>query len=228
MPRQNIRKTVCRLAAQFLFSAAFLGAALCLAAGTPHYWQAWAMTASLLLPMMLTTVYFAVRMPDLIRRRQFAGRKLSSFQKAYMTFIYFAEFALLLVPALGLRFGWPHMPDALCLAGDGMLAAANLVWFVSKRENPYAGNGITIYEGHRLITTGPYALVRHPNYAGDLLMCVGLALALGCWRSLAVFVLIIPAIVIMIFDEERFLSENLPGYTQYTGKVRYRLLPGIW
>jgi len=70
--------------------------------------------------------------------------------------------------------------------------------------------------------------VRHPNYAGDLLMCLGLALALGCWLSLAVFALIIPAIIVMIFDEERFLIENLPGYIQYTGKVRYRLLPGIW
>ncbi len=78
------------------------------------------------------------------------------------------------------------------------------------------------------ISTGPYAHVRHPNYLGDLTLILGAPLALGCWWGLVVFALVIPAVVWMIFDEEKFLKENLPGYIEYTRKVRCRLVPYLW
>jgi protein-S-isoprenylcysteine O-methyltransferase Ste14 len=138
------------------------------------------------------------------------------------------EFALLLVPALDYRFGITHMPAPFSVIGNVLLVAANIVWMISKTENPYAGASIKIYEGHRLVTTGPYTIIRHPNFLGDFLMILGIPLALGSWWGLVVFALIIPALVYMIHDEERFLKENLPGYREYMTKVPRRLIPYLW
>ncbi|KLU60989.1 isoprenylcysteine carboxyl methyltransferase (ICMT) family protein [Peptococcaceae bacterium CEB3] len=78
------------------------------------------------------------------------------------------------------------------------------------------------------MTTGPYAVVRHPSYVGDLVLVLGIPLALGSWWGLILFALMIPAMVRMIHDEERLLKDGLPGYAKYTETVRYRLIPYIW
>ena len=211
-----------------LLGAVCLGALLFLCAWNLGYWQAWAMMASLLIPMGVSGVYYEIKVPGLIERRALKDRNLTRLQTVYMTYVYLAEFVLLLLPALDYRFGWSQMPIALCIIGDILLVLANIVWMISKTENPYAGSSVKIYDDHRLVTTGPYATIRHPNYFGDLLMILGIPLALGSWWGLVVFVMIIPAMVIMIHDEEGFLQKNLPGYSEYMLTTRYRLIPYIW
>ena len=228
MTGKPLGKIIGKTAVQFLLGTSFLSALLFLAAGTTNYWQVWASVPSLMLPMSLSGLIFTVQGSGILERRRLKWGSLTPERKIYMSFVYIAELSLLAVPALDRRFGWSHMPPGASAAGCALLVLANVVWIVSKTANPYAGSAITIYEGHKLCETGPYALIRHPNYAGDLLLNLGLPLALGSWYTLLVFAAIIPAQVYMTLDEERFLRDNLPGYTEYTRKVRWRIIPGIW
>jgi protein-S-isoprenylcysteine O-methyltransferase Ste14 len=213
----------------FLLGGFALGVVLFLPAWTLDYWQAWVFIVVFLSLVTLSGVYFSIKDPALIERRKPAGRAANTTgRKINIASVYLAELALLVLSALDRRFGWSQAPALVCILGDGLVVLANVIWFISKKENSFAGAGIMIYEGHQCITTGPYALVRHPNYVGDLCLVLGAALALGSWWGLVVFALLVPAMVWMIFDEEKFLKKNLPGYLEYTQAVHYRLVPYLW
>lgn len=100
--------------------------------------------------------------------------------------------------------------------------------FLVLRENTYAAGTIEVEQGQQVISTGPYALVRHPMYAGALIMLLGIPLALGSWWGLLTIVPMALALVWRILDEEAFLRKNLPGYAEYRAQVKYRLVPLIW
>jgi protein-S-isoprenylcysteine O-methyltransferase Ste14 len=112
--------------------------------------------------------------------------------------------------------------------GDVLIALGFLFTFFVLRENTYGASTIQIAEGQTVISTGPYALVRHPMYAGALVMLIGIPLALGSWWGLFGLFLILPVLVWRLIDEERFLRQNLPGYADYQTKVKYRLVPFVW
>jgi protein-S-isoprenylcysteine O-methyltransferase Ste14 len=96
------------------------------------------------------------------------------------------------------------------------------------RENSYAASTIQIADDQRVISTGPYALVRHPMYAGALLLIIGMPLALDSWYGLLGILVLLPVLAWRLLDEERFLTRNLKGYAEYTSKVRWRLIPGLF
>jgi len=224
MKKPSLVKTII----QALIGSALICALLLLLAGSLYFRLAWILAPVLAIPATLSGYYYAKKVPGLLGRRKVDWKKLPPKRKGYMSFVYAAELSLLVVPALDARFGWSHMPFAVSMAGNALILAANAMWVVSKTANPYAGSAITIYEGHRLIKTGPYSVVRHPNYVGDLLLNLGMPLALGSWWGAMIFALIVPAQVYMIFDEESFLRENLPGYKGYMKETRSRLIPHIW
>jgi protein-S-isoprenylcysteine O-methyltransferase Ste14 len=96
------------------------------------------------------------------------------------------------------------------------------------REHSFSSATIELAPEQKVISTGPYAWVRHPMYAGGLVMLLGMPLALGSWWGVLVFVAIIPVLIWRLLDEEKFLARNLPGYVEYQSRVRYRLLPLVW
>ncbi len=213
----------------FFLGVTALGVVLFLPAWTLNYWQAWAFILVLALLLTLSVAYFSVKEPALIERRKPAARAArTTGQKINIAYVYLAELGLLVLSAFDHRNGWSQMPASVSIIGIGLVVLANIIWFYSKKENSFAGAGIVVYEGHKVISTGPYALVRHPNYVGDLILVLGAPLALGSWWGLVFFALLIPAMVWMIFEEEKFLKENLPGYFEYTQRVHYRLLPYLW
>jgi protein-S-isoprenylcysteine O-methyltransferase Ste14 len=120
------------------------------------------------------------------------------------------------------------MPPYVALAGDVLVVLGFLVVFFVFKENPFTSATIELAPDQQVISTGPYALVRHPMYAGALVMLLGMPLALGSWWGLLVIVAMMPALLWRLFDEEKFLSRNLPGYVEYQTKVRYRLIPLVW
>ena len=87
---------------------------------------------------------------------------------------------------------------------------------------------VQVVEGQKVISTGPYAIVRHPMYSGAMLMVLGMPLALGSWWGLIPVLLIVPVLAWRLLDEERLLKKELPGYVEYTDKVPYRLAPYVW
>jgi protein-S-isoprenylcysteine O-methyltransferase Ste14 len=114
------------------------------------------------------------------------------------------------------------------LLGDLMTVLGFAVMYRVFRENTFAAATVTVETGQRVITTGPYARVRHPMYAGALLLFLGTPLALGSWWGLAVYIPSLAVLVARLRDEEQFLMRNLAGYADYRRRVRFRLLPGVW
>jgi protein-S-isoprenylcysteine O-methyltransferase Ste14 len=137
--------------------------------------------------------------------------------------------ALFVVIIFDHRFGWsPAVPAHLSLFGDALGAAGLLVYFLVVRENRYAASTVEIAEGQTVVSTGPYAIVRHPMYAGALLVFIGAPLALGSWWGILFMPLIVGGFAWRLLDEESLLRENLQGYAEYMHNVRYRLVPYIW
>ncbi len=114
------------------------------------------------------------------------------------------------------------------LAGDVLVAIGFYFIFLVYRENTFTSATIEIAADQKVISTGPYAIVRHPMYASGMLYILGTPLALGSYWGLVPLAAMLPFLIWRLFDEERLLSEQLPGYTDYQQKVRHRLLPGLW
>ena len=120
------------------------------------------------------------------------------------------------------------MPPYVAIAGDALVVLGWLAIFFVFKENTFTSATVELAPDQRVISTGPYALVRHPMYAGALVMLLGIPIALGSWWGLLVIVAMMPALIWRLSDEEKFLAKNLPGYVEYQNKVRYRLIPLVW
>jgi protein-S-isoprenylcysteine O-methyltransferase Ste14 len=213
-----------------LIIVAIMAALLFVAAGTLDYWQAWIFLAVYFVASLAVTFDLAQRDPQLLERRMGGGpfAEKETTQKIIMSLTSLGFIALIVVPALDRRFAWSHIPPYLALAGNLLVALGFLAAYFVFRENTFTSATIELAPEQRVISTGPYALVRHPMYAGGIILLVGVPLALGSWWGLLVVAAMVPALIWRLIDEEKFLARNLTGYPEYQRKVRYRLLPGVW
>ncbi len=222
-------KLLLQSAATFVIGAIALGAVLFLLAGTLDYWQAWVFVIVFMAMVTQQGVYLSIKDPELLeRRKKIAPAGESMAQKIFIIVGLVTDACLLLFSALDHRFGWSHMPALVSVVGDALLVLSFFLYYLVFRENSFAASSIKTFDGQQVISTGPYALVRHPKYVGDLLLVVGIPLALGSWWALVFVVLTIPGLAWRILDEEKLLKKDLPGYTEYTQKVHYRLVPYLW
>ena len=219
-------KAVRGLVILFLITAAVLFGA----AGTLDYWQAWLYLLAYFAASIAITVYLIRKDPALLARRMSGGpfAEKEPAQRIIMAVASLGFIALTIVPALDRRFGWSHVPVPVVLAGDVVMLAGWIGIYFVFRENSFASATIESAADQRVISTGPYAWVRHPMYAAALLLLLGISPALGSWWGLPVMIAILPALIWRLTDEERFLVQNLAGYGEYREKVRYRLLPLVW
>ena len=151
--------------------------------------------------------------------------------KVFMAFIIVVWFSWLVLMALDAkRWSLSHMPEALNYAGAVLIPIGFFIVWLTFRENSFAAPVIKIQKerGQRVISTGPYRIVRHPMYVGGLLYMIGMPLLLGSRLGLLVLPLIVGALSVRIFIEEAALRQGLPGYGDYAARVRYRLIPGVW
>jgi protein-S-isoprenylcysteine O-methyltransferase Ste14 len=199
-------------------------------AGTLGYWQAWGYLAVFFGACSAITLYLIRNDPALLRRRLSGGptAEKQTLQRIIMTFASIGFVALLIVPALDHRFGWSSVPTYLVIGGDLLTLAGFTIVFLAYKENSFTSATIEVAADHRVITTGPYAVVRHPMYAGSFLYLVVMPLALGSWWGFLALAAMIPFVVWRMFDEERFLCDKLPGYKEYCSRTRWRLIPGIF
>src|SRR5580704_7401440 len=219
-------KTLVRLVALTVI----MGVLLFVPAGTIRYWQAWVYLTIFAGASLLISLYLIRRNPKLLERRMRGGptAEKEPTQKIIMFFASLGFIALLVFSALDHRFAWSRMPPYLALAGDVLVALGFLAVFFVFKENPFTSATIELAPDQKVISTGPYALVRHPMYAGALVMLLGIPIALGSSWGLLVIVAMMPALIWRLLDEEKFLSRNLPGYLEYQQRVRYRLIPLVW
>ena len=208
----------------------FLAALLCGVAGTLAYWQGWLFLAVFTGASITIGLYFARHDPALIERRIKAGPRAEQVpaQKIIIALLMVGFLLLVVLPALDHRWHWSSVPVWLAILGDAGIVASFAIFFMVMKQNSYAASTITVEAGQPVVSTGVYALVRHPMYAGALLLIISSPLALGSYWGLLLLVLLVPLLAWRLLDEERFLARNLPGYPDYQRRVRYRLVPLIW
>jgi protein-S-isoprenylcysteine O-methyltransferase Ste14 len=199
-------------------------------ARTVDYWQAWVYLTIFFGAAAVTTQDLIRRDPALLERRMRGGPTAEKrpTQRIIMFFTSLGFAALMIVPALDRHAGWSDVPLFLVLVGDAMVVVGFYFIFLVYRENSFTSATIDIVAEQRIVTTGPYAIVRHPMYAGALIYLAGTPLALASFWGFVPFVVIFAALLLRLFDEERLLREELPGYVEYQQQVRHRLVPGIW
>jgi protein-S-isoprenylcysteine O-methyltransferase Ste14 len=210
--------------------AVVMGLLLFIPAGTIHFWQAWVYLSIFMGASVLTTLYLMKKDPALLKRRMRGGPTAEKrmTQKLLMLCLSICFVALLVVPALDHRFRWSEVPLFVVIVGDVLVATGFYFIFLVYRENPFTSATIEVAEDQKVISTGPYAIVRHPMYASALLYLFGTPLAIGSFWGLLVLVAMMPFLIWRLYDEESFLERNLAGYIEYQKKVRYRLIPFIW
>lgn len=213
-----------------VFLIVVMGLILFLSAGTSRYWQAWAYLAVSFGASLLITIYLSRYDPALLARRVSAGPAAEKErpQKIIMLFTSIGFIALLNVPGLDIRFGWSTAPPEVAVLGDVLVLTGFYVVFLVYKENTFASARIEIAEDQKVISTGPYAIVRHPMYTGGLSVMIGTPLALGSYWGLLAFAAMSPFLLWRILDEERFLTRNLRGYAEYSVKVPWRLIPRVF
>ena len=199
-------------------------------ARTADYWQAWIFLAVYFAASLALTLYLMIADPALLERRMRGGptAETQPVQKIIMIIASLGFVGLLVVPAFDHRFGWSQMPPAVALVGDGLVGIGWLAIFFVFRENSFTSSTIELAPDQKVVSSGPYALVRHPMYAGALVMLLGIPIALGSWWGILVLAAILPALIWRLLEEEKFLAGNLAGYVEYQNKVRYRLIPAVW
>ena len=223
-------KTTFQMLAYTVFSILFFGLMLFWPAGTFTYWQAWVFIAVFVVATMVPTIYLAVKYPDALRRRTRSGpfAETRVVQKLINIGIIIAVVAAGVVGGLDHRFGWSAVPIAVVVLGNALVVIGLSIAELVVIQNNYAAATITVEKDQPVVSTGLYGLVRHPMYVGALIMMVGMPLALASYWALLT---IIPGVLVFaarITDEEKALRQDLDGYEEYTGKVHYRLVPGVW
>ncbi|QLL09932.1 isoprenylcysteine carboxylmethyltransferase family protein [Mycobacterium vicinigordonae] len=200
-----------------------------LPAGTLNYWQAWVfLTVSL--STWIPGFYLLAKNPGALERRMRGGpaAETRAVQKLVMAAIWLSLVAGIVLSALDHRFGWSHVPDAVCVLGNLVVAAGLSVATLVLIQNNYAAATVRVEPGQQVVSTGLYRLVRHPMYTGNVILMVGVPLALGSYWGLVFVIPVLIVLTLRIRDEEKLLRLELAGYDEYTRKVRYRLLPHMW
>lgn len=214
----------------FASFAITLAVLLCLSAWSVTYWQGWAFLFVFLGSGVLITVYFLKYDPALVERRLKAGpgAEKERNQKIIQVLATVFFIAMIVVPALDHRMHWSDAPAYVAVIGDILVALGMLIVFAVYKENSYTAATIQTELGQTVASTGPYRLVRHPMYAGALIMMGGIPFGLGSFWGLLLIVPMTAILIWRLIDEERFLALNLPGYTAYQQATRYRLIPFVF
>lgn len=221
--RAVARSAAVKVAAVWVFLPLFFLAT----GGDRAWWNAWTYCAVLLVPMTVFIVHMARHDPEFIVRRSTVREKERTQRWVQVVGTFFLV-AALVIPGLDHRFGWSSVPLAAVVGALASSLGGYLVVVRVFLENRWAGRTIETYADQQVISTGPYAVVRHPMYAGMSLLYLASPLALGSWWAVLPAIAVIPVFVFRIRNEEEVLVRELAGYAEYRRKVRHRLVPFVW
>lgn len=204
-----------------IFALFFLGA------GTFDYWQAWVYLGLIFTIMICFLIYLLMKDRALLERRMRMKEKEGE-QKKFLLIAVLYFILLFLLPPLGIRFGWPQAPVWAVILADVLVVTGYGIVIWTMVTNSYASRVVEVEKGQKVISTGPYAIVRHPMYLGNCLMYLMTPLALGSFWVMLLGLLFPLVLSLRIRNEEEVLTRDLEGYADYKKKVKYRIIPGIW
>jgi protein-S-isoprenylcysteine O-methyltransferase Ste14 len=199
--------------------------------GSLDWPAAWILSLLYAVFLLAYVVWGTLKAPALLKERSQVAENVKSWDKVIMAIYTGLLLTTLVLAGLdGGRFRWSHIPLAVQLLGLAGLFVVGGFIFWTIVTNAYLGRMVRIQEdrGHQVVTGGPYRYVRHPMYAGIILLFPCMVLFLGSWWALLPASLIATLMTIRTALEDRALLAELPGYAEYAGRVRYRLLPGVW
>ena len=223
-------KTGVKAAATALIGLIVFVVLVFLPAGTFDYWQAWLFITFFAVSTWVPAAYLIRTNPAALQRRMRAGpsAETRTVQKVVIGVAGVSALGQLVLCAFDHRFGWSAVPAAVSAAGDLLVAIGLGIALLAVVQNSYAAATVTVEAGQKTVSTGLYGFVRHPMYLGNLVMMVGIPLALGSYWGLLILVPGVFVLAVRIVDEETMLEHELDGYGDYARKVRYRLMPYLW
>ena len=213
--------------ARFLAGFILIGCMLFLPAGTLRFWEAWLYMGLLFVPLAIVGVVLLIKDPELLERRMRTQEREAP-QKKVIAASSLALLAVFLIPGFDRRYAWSTVPLTLVVLADILILLGYLLFVLTIRENRYASRVVEIQDNQVVISTGPYALVRHPMYLAVIVIFTLSPVALGSYWALIPALLLPVVLAGRIDNEEQLLRRGLNGYEDYCKQVKYRLLPFIW
>jgi protein-S-isoprenylcysteine O-methyltransferase Ste14 len=207
--------------------SAFVGLVVIVPAG-PGFWQGWLYWIVFSLCSLAMTLYFLQNDPALVERRLDARSEKEESQKVIRALLSAILIPLFVLPGIDHRFGWSHLPPLVVVIADAVVVLGFAIVFLTFKTNSHAAAIIDVAPGQRVVSTGPYALVRHPMYLGAALLLLATPFGLGSVWAIILAIMAVGVLVWRLLDEERYLSQHLPGYLDYCRSTRYRLVPFVW
>ena len=213
--------------AKFLLGVILVGLLIFLPAGRLDYIGGWLFMGILFIPMFSAGIVMMVLNPELLKKRLNAKEKRG--EQGLVVKLSGLMFIIgFVISGLGVRFDWYVLPTWASVTAAAVFLVAYILYAEVLRENTYLSRTVEVQEDQKVIDTGLYGIVRHPMYSVTLLLFISMPFVLGSLYAVPVF-LVYPFIIARrIKDEEKLLSAELSGYSEYTQKVKYRLIPFVW
>ena len=211
----------------FLCGLLITEAVLFIPAGTWAYREAWLFIALLFTPIFIMGVVLFVKNPELLRKR-LEMKEREKEQRGVVAISGLLLVSSFIVAGLDYRFSWSHVSIVVVVVASVVLLIGYALYAEVLRENVYLSRVVEVQEGQRVIDTGLYGIVRHPMYSAVSLLYLSIPLVLGSWWALLVISPCVLLLAARIKNEEQVLRKGLPGYIEYTQRVRYRMIPFVW
>ena len=212
---------------KFLLGFLLVALLVFLPAGTIWFAKGWLLMGLLFVPMFIAGLVMLVKSPAFLAKRLDVKEKQAT-QKGVVAFSGLIFLAGFVIAGLDYRFGWSVMPLPVTVSASVLFVIAYILYAEVMRENAYLSRTIQVQEGQTVVDTGLYGIVRHPMYSATILLFLMIPLVLGSWYALIPFAFYPVIIAIRLLDEEKLLTRELAGYSEYKKKVRYRLIPFVW
>jgi protein-S-isoprenylcysteine O-methyltransferase Ste14 len=221
------RKLLRAVSVRLTLGAIVIGALLFVPAGSLQYWNGWLFMAALFVPMTIALAYLYRKDRSLLEKR-LTMREKQKEQKIYVKLSLVWFVVSFLVPGFDYRFGWSDVPLWLIVASVSVMIFGYVLFIVVMVQNTFASRIIEIQQNQRVVDTGLYSVVRHPMYLAAIIMYTAYPVVLGSYYALIPTMLMPALLVYRIGNEEAVLRAGLDGYTEYTERVRYKLIPFVW
>jgi protein-S-isoprenylcysteine O-methyltransferase Ste14 len=221
------RKILPKVFSRFFMGFVIIALVIFVPAGTIHFVNGWIFIAGLLLPMTFAMTYLLYKDPELLEKRVNLKEREAA-QKKYVRFSLLIFVVAYIVPGLDFRYHWSSVPLWLVLIALVLMLSGYIMFIAVMLQNRYASRVIEIQSEQKLIDTGLYKVVRHPMYLAATILYMSSSLVLGSYYALIPMAVLPFLLAFRIINEEKVLMTGLPGYQEYTKKVKYRMIPFIW
>jgi protein-S-isoprenylcysteine O-methyltransferase Ste14 len=227
----QVRRGVIRWAVRETMGVVMLALLLFLAAGTVDWLAGWALVIVIAGWVIATAIVVIPHYPELLAERVGPRKGAKTWDAVVLSLYGLMMMIMWIVAGLDKRYGWSSGIGPAAQIGAMLLVTAGhalVVWATS--VNAYFSQVVRIQteRGHAVVSSGPYRYVRHPAYAGAVLLVLSAPIMLGSWWALLPGVMCAVLMIVRTALEDKTLQAELPGYPEYTQRTRYRMLPGVW